>query len=328
LRGLALAGIASLGLMSIVGSGGGALGFPPCEGIYCGGGSPPPPLPSARVQPPYVTALVGTPVTFTAEASDFTGTLSYQWRRSSDGGSTFVEITGATGKSHLLPSVNLGDDGAVFSVAVRGANGSVTSKVGRLTVSATPGIEFQDGEFVPSNWVASPVVGPGQLPFVHTEEFIATDGNPGGFRKMVVQLPQGAGSARVFHAALSATYEPAKQGAVRVIDYAEDCRAFQSSENTFTESSLVIEQGGRRYLSDTSGSCIAQAWGAVASRSSLGLNDFRLFDGPACNAGESCPDFSSSAAPMRFGYWRISYGMPGDTVAHGIDNWKVTVWRR
>jgi hypothetical protein len=31
---------------------------------------------------------------------------------------------------------------------------------------------------------------------------------------------------------------------------------------------------------------------------------------------------------MRFGYWRISYGMPGDTVAHGIDNWKVTVWRR
>jgi len=49
---------------------------------------------------------------------------------------------------------------------------------------------------------------------------------------------------------------------------------------------------------------------------------------PPCAAGESCPDFSATAAPMRFGYWRISYGMTGDTIAHGIDNWKVTVWRR
>jgi hypothetical protein len=31
---------------------------------------------------------------------------------------------------------------------------------------------------------------------------------------------------------------------------------------------------------------------------------------------------------MRFGYWRISYGVQGDVVAHGIDNWQVTVWRQ
>ena len=31
---------------------------------------------------------------------------------------------------------------------------------------------------------------------------------------------------------------------------------------------------------------------------------------------------------MRFGYWRISFGSPGTTIAHGIDNWKVTVWKR
>ena len=31
---------------------------------------------------------------------------------------------------------------------------------------------------------------------------------------------------------------------------------------------------------------------------------------------------------MHFGFRRISYGVPGDAIAHGIDNWKVTVWRR
>jgi hypothetical protein len=51
--------------------------------------------------------------------------------------------------------------------------------------------------------------------------------------------------------------------------------------------------------------------------------DFRLFDGPACATGEACPDFSASAAPMRFGYWRIVFAAPGQSAAHGIDNWKV-----
>jgi len=102
----------------------------------------------------------------------------------------------------------------------------------------------------------------------------------------------------------------------------------QSSQTTNTVSNLVIEQGGRRYLSNTNRDCVLPTWSAVASRASLGVADFRLFDGPACNAGQSCPDFSASALPMHFGYWRIVFGAPGDSIAHGIDNWKVTVWRR
>ena len=61
---------------------------------------------------------------------------------------------------------------------------------------------------------------------------------------------------------------------------------------------------------------------------SLAPADFRLFDGPACATGEACPDFSASGAPMRFGYWRASLGNPGGSIAHGIDNWKVTLWKR
>ncbi len=328
MRGLTLACISALGLVAIVGSGGVALGFPPCTAQFCNT-TPSPPLPAASIQPPYITALVGTRLTYTVETSNTSGTLSYQWRRSSDGGQTYVDIAGATGKAYSLAGVNLGDDGALFLVNVRASNGaSVLQAVSHLAVSATPGVVFEDGEFLPADWLVSPVVDPGQAQFVHTEERIATGGNPGAFRKMTFQLPLGTGSERMFYTSLSATYEPASQGAIYVIDYSEDCIALQSSETTFTESSLVIEQNGRRYLSDTFNSCVSTTWSAVASRSSLGVEDFRLFDGPACNAGESCPDFSASALPMRFGYWRISFGTSGDSIAHGIDNWKVTVWRR
>jgi len=141
-------------------------------------------------------------------------------------------------------------------------------------------------------------------------------------------VPAGSGSARVFSSSLASTYDPATQGAVYAIDYSEDCIDLPPGYPGSTLSSLVIEQGGRRFLSNTSDGCLATTWRTGADRASLAPGDFRLFDGPACAAGETCPDFSASAAPMRFGYWRISFGGPGGSIAHGIDNWKVTVWKR
>ena len=93
---------------------------------------------------------------------------------------------------------------------------------------------------------------------------------------------------------------------------------------------MLLEQTGRKYIANIrdNPSVIPTVWSNVGSRSSLRPADFNLIDGPACQAGESCPDFSSAGAPMRFGYWRISFGTQGQSIAHGIDNWKVTVWRR
>ncbi len=97
-----------------------------------------------------------------------------------------------------------------------------------------------------------------------------------------------------------------------------------------TRSALLLEQGGRRYAANLRDSYtrIASFWAVSQESVSLRTNDFSQVDGPACQTGESCPDFSSSAAPMRFGYWRLSSGPQGDSIAHGIDNWKVTVWKR
>ncbi len=332
LRGLALAGIAALGLVTIVGSGGGGVGFlgSICDTYPSSCLPPPPPPPSASIEPAYITAQVGAPVTYTVATSNLAGSLSYQWRRSSDGGSTFVEIPGATGQTYSLASVSLGDDGALFAATVRGSNGSASSSRGHLAVSSSPGIVFEDAEFLPAAWVVSPLPDPGQVAFMHSEERIAQGGNPGAFRKMFFQIPPDAGWARLFFLSTSATYDPASQGAVRLIDYSEDCVALQGSEFAFTNSSLVIEQGARRYVADITmpASCVLPVWGSAASRASLGVQDFVLVDGPACSTGESCPDFSASALPLHFGYRRVSFGTAGDSIAHGIDNWKVTVWRR
>lgn len=320
--------IALVGLLAIVGSGGGgSLGFAPCNEPWCN--TPPlPPAPEVRVEPPYVTALVGSSVTLTAVTANMSGTVYYQWKRSPDVDSAFVNIPGATAKTYTRSSVNQSDDGAIFEVAAWTGDGTITVEAtSQLTVSAVPGLVFQDHEFAPSDWIASAVPNPVPTLPPHGEEQVASGGNPGAFRRMTVQIPAGAGSAAVFHMSQTAVYDPQSQGAINVIDYAEDCIDF-SGDLVYAESSTAIEQDGRRFVSNTDGACSKSAWTGAPGRASLRAQDFRLFGGPACPTGASCPDFSASGAPLRFGYWRITFGGPGDAGAHGIDNWTVTVWRR
>jgi len=327
LRALLVACISLLGVVVIVGSGGGSLGFLPCESeTVCN--NEPVPSPAAGMSPTWYTALVGSPASFTVTTVHVAGSLSYQWQRSSDGGASYADIAGATSATYAIPSVNLADDKTLFRADVRVDGVPTFSVVAFLAVSSVPGVVFRDDEFLAANWLASPVPGDtGALP-AHLEESLASGGNPGPFRKMTFQVPAGSGSARVFYSSLPSTYDPAAQGAVYVIDYGEDCIDLPPANPGSTQSSLVIEQGGRRFLSNTFDGCNSSTWRAGMGRASLAPGDFRLFDGPACAAGETCPDFSASAAPMRFGYWRISFGGPGGSIAHGIDNWKVTVWKR
>ena len=335
LRGVALAAISALGIVAIVGSGGGSigLGMPPYTGP--GAGDQPIVSPTAFVEPPYVTALVGTSVTFTAEVSNASGTITYQWARSFDGGTTFVDIAGATGRSYSLNGVSLGDDAAVFRVRVKASSSLYSpAALGHLAVSATPGLVFEDGEFPLDNWIASTKTDEGAPSIAHSEERITSGGNPGAFRQMFVQVISQAGG--VFHTLQSPVYDPASGGQIYVIDIEEDCMIIQVGTTMLsTTSRLMIEQAGRKYiaaglrLGERSGfdRCASTSWSRM-KRFSLGSQNFTFVDGPACNVGESCPDFSATGPPIRFGYARSSSGGPGASITHGIDNWKVTVWRR
>ncbi len=333
LRALALTVISALGIVAIVGSGGGSIGgIPPYTGP--GAGSQPTPRVTVVVEPAYVTALVGTLVTFTAEVPNADSSITYQWARSFDGGKSFVDIAGATGRTYSLNGVTLGDDAAVFRVRVKASSslyGSPTA-LGHLAVSAWQGVVFEDGDFALDNWIASTETKEGAPSIVHSEERIGSGGSPGAFRQMMVQMASGSGGGRVFHTWQSATYDPALEGPLYVIDFEEDCMVMQGA---LTTSRLMIEQAGRKYvassrrLGEMSGvdSCASTSWRQM-KRSSFASRDFTLADGPGCDVDQSCPDFSATGQPIRFGYQRAPSGAPGAFITHGIDNWRVTVWKR
>ena len=207
---------------------------------------------------------------------------------------------------------------------------------GYLAVAATPAVVFTDGEFLDEDWLVAPVVDSSHPAFAHADERAPAGGNPGAFRTMTEQLPQN-GVAIVVYLSNLAAYDPATQGAIYVIDYAEDCIDMQDSELILVESEFVIEQAGHRYIahrpSSTSNyNCSPLSWSAAPGMASLRREDFLLLGGAlggaACNVGETCPDFSATGKPIRLGFRRVAWGSNGDVIAHGIDNWKVSVWRR
>ena len=330
MRWFASAAVTALGLAGIVGSGGGAplgLGGDCPPGEDC---SAPPPAPTVTIATPYVTAQVGTSVSYATTTTRFATTTTYQWSRSDDDGTTFTPIAGATAATYSLASVNLADDGATFRVQVTGG-GYVAGAVGHLAVTASPGMVFQDGEFLDADWTVTPFADANEPAPAQTSQRVLTGGNPGAYRRMVCTLPQHALSGRVLYVSRTAIYDPRQQGAVYVIDFNEDGIDLTGSPLAATQSALVLVQSGRTYVANARFDPtvnLPTSWSAAESRGSLLARDFGLIDGPACQAGESCPDFSALGQPMQLGYWRISFGTQGDVIAHGIDNWKVTVWPR
>ena len=320
-RRVALACIAALGLITIVGSGGGGddggCGFDlSCYSVHGPWGPK-----DAFIDRQGITVQVGGTAVFSVSTRGI-DSPTYQWQRASGGG-PFVDILGATGATYTLAGAQLADDGARFQVVVPGGNFYYSRRTSRLAVSSMPGVVFQDGEFLPADWLVTETVNPAQNGPVHSEERVATGGNPGAFLLMVDTMSAWPSSLRVVHAKELATYEPASQGAIYTIDFEEDC--FGSG------SALLLEQGARRYIAGGSGCNSFTTWSAPRLGSSLTVPDFKPLDGPDCAANESCPDFSAGAAPLRFGFVR-EFAQPDKNTAftftHSIDNWKVTVWRR
>jgi hypothetical protein len=106
-----------------------------------GGGGSVTPVITISSQPSSQTAASGA-ATFAVTASvTQSATLSYQWQRSTDSGSTFAAISGATSSSLALTGLASGDTGYQYRVIVSATGGatSVTSNAATLTVSGGGG---------------------------------------------------------------------------------------------------------------------------------------------------------------------------------------------
>ncbi len=333
-RGLALVTVVVCGLYAVIGSGGGGGAAPECSFFSnsCNPTiGPPPPTPAVRIEPARITLQVGSASTFSTQLANIDNP-SYQWCRTDRGAGTCIALAGVTGSGYTLAAATLADDGARLRVTVSGSNGIATAE-SVLAVSAMPGVRFGDGDFGVGSWdvevITTPSVGgPG-----YRAERLASGGSPDAWFRVAVELQQANSSLRAFHLANAAVYDPAVQGAIHVIDFGEDCIApAGSTSNVLVFTTPLLTQAGRRYTarSTWSWACTSTTWLPVARAVGLARDDFVQVDGPACAAGQACPDFSATAAPLRFGFVRSADGSGGaqpGVALQGTDNWRVTVWR-
>ncbi len=109
-------------------------------------------VPAVTVVPPTITAQpsaqsVTAPATatFSVAATTGGGTLTYQWYKSTDSGTTWVLISGATSASYTTPATTTGDTGALFRCNVANSAGNVNSNSAALTVAANSKARYGTG---------------------------------------------------------------------------------------------------------------------------------------------------------------------------------------
>ena len=101
---------------------------------------------SITSQPSNATANEGGTAQFTVSTSSSSGTVTYQWERSDDGGSNYTTVVGATNASYTTPTLVFANDNldryrVVASLV--GAAASITSSHGELTVLRVISIQTQ-----------------------------------------------------------------------------------------------------------------------------------------------------------------------------------------
>ncbi|HYC39374.1 MAG TPA: T9SS type A sorting domain-containing protein [Chitinophagaceae bacterium] len=96
--------------------------------------------PSIVTHPTSQTVCAGTPVTFSVSA---TGATSYQWQVSTNGGSSWSDIAGATGTSYTIASPNGAMSSNQYRAVARGQCNNTPSNAAVLIVNTAPSISSQ-----------------------------------------------------------------------------------------------------------------------------------------------------------------------------------------
>jgi hypothetical protein len=98
--------------------------------------------PVVTTQPTSQTVDVAQAATFTAAATG-TPTPTVQWQLSTDGGSTWTTVTGATGTTYTTPLVTASDNANQYRAVFTNSAGSATTNVASLTVVVGPSVTTQ-----------------------------------------------------------------------------------------------------------------------------------------------------------------------------------------
>jgi hypothetical protein len=97
-------------------------------------------VPIILTNPVSLSVLVNASATFTASAS---GATTIQWQMSTNGGSTFSNIAGATSSSYVISKAATTQTGYQFRAVFTNTYGSVTTSAATLSVNAMPSVTTQ-----------------------------------------------------------------------------------------------------------------------------------------------------------------------------------------
>jgi YVTN family beta-propeller protein len=166
-------------------------------------------------------------------------------------------------------------------------------------------VVISDTEFEPADWAIS--LG-GPLEFEVSQQM--TGGNPGAWRR-TTHFGAGIITHRLIRP--GSEYTPSSLGAISNLDVSWDRILF--AESVALES-FVVEQDGVLYRT-TERAIFLPTWQSDG-RMNLVAADFS-------DASGGHPDFTETGTTLRFGYFRRT--TTSQTIAHGIDNFVVTVRR-
>ena len=99
--------------------------------------TPAPQAPAITTQPSSQSVTAPATATFTGAASGVP-TPTWQWQLSTDSGSTWANLNGATAATYTTPATVVGDNGKRFRAVASNSAGSTTSQGAVLTVNAAP----------------------------------------------------------------------------------------------------------------------------------------------------------------------------------------------
>jgi hypothetical protein len=187
-------------------------------------------------------------------------------------------------------------------------------------------IVFADGTFADEDWVVTShtndggaVVEAGQVP---------SGGVPGAFRRITHKVGHavpGADTAFVvsLHWNVLAVYDPARSGAVVDLCYEEDSRVLEGYGQG-QGSGLALYQDGRAYAGGHFYTGVPPLW---RHHRQEGLTADLFYESLPGTGQDltSHPDFSASAPPITFGFFRSNSAQAPVTISAAIDNWRVEV---
>jgi hypothetical protein len=182
-------------------------------------------------------------------------------------------------------------------------------------------VTFADTEFFDNDWTTTILF---QAQGVTTSNIRQlTGGNQGGYREYTTSFSGAQDFVNRQAHIYNSSYYPAIQGAITSVVIAFDSAGFSGQNNAIFDFGFALEQGGSFY-----GECswgLTQTGGTWYYTATIPLTSSFLTK--IAGNGPTHPDFSSSGAPIRFGYFTdnsFTYANSGTRVG-GIDNWSAVV---